>query len=110
MMISDEATTICMTKFPKLAVDEGAEAEYICETDFAYPDAPVVLWSMNDVPMAEHDVHTENFSSPSVYHGKMTRSVLRFKAKREMNNKNVTCVLGNDGTKLSEHNLHVKCK
>ena len=102
MMISDEATTICMTKFPKLDVEEGAEVEYICT---------VVLWSvndvsMNDVPMAVHDVHTENFSSPSVYHGQMTRSILRFKVKRVMNNRNVKCLL----EKLSEHNLHVKCK
>ena len=109
-MISDNPTTICMTKFPELPVEEGAEVDYICETDSGYPDPPVVLWFVNDMPAVEHDVHIENFLSPSDCHGQMTRSILRFKAKREMNNKNVKCVLGNDSKKLYEHDLNVTCK
>ena len=99
-----------MTKVPKVAVEEESEVEYICETDSAYPNPPAVLWFIENVRVSEHDVHTKNFSSTTDYHGQMTRSILRFKAKREMNKKNVKCVLGNDSTKLNEHNLNVICK
>ena len=111
-MISVDATKINMKNAPEAAVKEGSEAEYECETDSAYPDPPVVLWYVDGVHVHINDEHaTENSTAlPGDYHGQMTKSVLRLKIMRTMNQNKVKCVLENDDTKLKEHDLSIKCK
>ena len=110
-MISVEATTIDMKNAPRAAIAEGAAAEYFCDTDSAYPNPPVVLWYVEDIPVDINNGHTiDNYTSPGDYHGKKTNSTLRLTTKREMNKKKVKCSLENNGTKLIEHYLNVRCK
>ena len=98
-----------MTTIP-LDVKEGSVLDYVCETDYAYPDPPV-LWFMDDEPVDANYVHTEeHYLSPVTCHEQMTKSILTLKIKRHMNNKTVKCVLRNSSTKLSKHVLNVMCK
>ena len=110
-MISVEATTISMTKVPQVPIEEGSEAEYVCETDSSYPDPPVVLWHVDGVHVGINDEQaTENSTtSPGDYHGQTTKSALKLTIKRMMNKKKVKCVLENDDTKLNEQTITVKC-
>ena len=96
-----------MTKVPQLAVEEDSVVQYVCETDYAFPDPPVVLWFVDDVPVGASEV---NNSSSGDNHGQMTISTLNVTAKREMNNRTVKCVLQNNSTKMRKHNLKVLCK
>ena len=99
--------TINMTKAPRLAVEEDSVVEYVCETSYSFPDPPVVLWFVNDVPVDANEV---NCSSSGDNQGRMTISTLKLIAKREMNNKTVKCILQNNSTKMRKHNLKVLCK
>ena len=109
IIIAAYAPTINMTKIP-LDVKEGSVVDYVCETDYAFADPPV-LWFMDDEPVDANYVHTEeHYSSPVAYHGQMTKSTLTLKIKRDMNNKTVKCVLRNSSTNLSKHVLNVMCK
>ena len=111
LLTSVEATTTDMTKFPRQAVQEVYQVEYVCKTDSAYPEPPVVLWHLDDVPVdVYHENTVENKASRGQYYGQKTQSTLRFRAGKDMNKKKVKCVLGNDQTKFSEQNLTVLCK
>ena len=113
MTISVNATTINMTRGAEQAIEEGSMAEYVCETDCAYPDPPSVLWYVDDKPVGlingQKDP-TNNFLSCKDYNGQKTSSTIQLTTKREMNKKNVKCALDNDDTKFSEHNLNITCK
>ena len=111
MIISANATAIIMTNFPIQPVKEGSVVEYVCETNYAYcTDPPAVLWFVGNVSVNASDVHTkENYTSPWTYR-KMTKSTLRITVDRKLNNVLVKCVLVNDGSKLSEHHMNVRCK
>ena len=99
-----------MTKIP-LDVKEGSVVDYVCETDYAYPAPPPVLWFVDDEPVDANYVQAEEDDTlPVAYHGQMTRSILTLKIKKDMNNKTIKCVLRNYSTKLSKHILNVVCK
>ena len=103
------ASTINMTKIPP-AAEEGSAVEYVCETDYAYPEVPDVLWFV-DANEVNYTLVTEvNYRLPGSYHGQMTKSSLRLAVKREMNNRTVKCVLKNNRTKYNKHNLSVTCR
>ena len=110
IMISVEATSINMIGVSQLAVEEGSITEYICMTDSAYPEPPTVLWLMNDVSVSVNDAKTEQNTLPGDFYGNKTKSTLRLKLKRGMNQKKLKCVLENDDTKWNEYNLNVTCK
>ena len=110
MMISVEATTINMIQVPKLNIKEGQIAEFICVTDSAYPQPPVVSWLVNDEHVNENVGHVIVVTQPGEYQGQKTKSTLILIAKRAMNNKKVKCTLGNDTMKFNEHSLNVVCK
>ena len=100
-----------MTKVPQEPFEEGDVVEYSCETDSAYIDPTAVLWFVDDVLVNTDDIPTEkNYLSIVHYQTQMNKSTLILTAKREMNNKEVKCVLRNDGTKLNTHKLNVVCK
>ena len=111
-MISVGATVVKMAKSPQTPIEEGSAVEYVCQTDSAYPDPPVLLWYVDGVHVDINDEHATENSTISLgdYHGLKTKSGLRLIAKRAMNKKIVKCVLENDDTKLKEHTLSVKCK
>ena len=109
-MISVEARTINMTKVPKVAVEEGSVAEYICVTDSAYPEPPGVLWFVNDMSVSVNDGYTVKKSHPGDYHGLKTKGTLRLTANRWMNKKQVKCSMRNNATNFNEHTLNVTCK
>ena len=111
-MISGNATAINMTKFPKEEfVEEGSEAEYVCETNYACcTDPPAVLWFVGDESVNSNEEHNIHSKSSSSNNGQMTKSTLRLTTNRTFNKRQVKCVLGNDDTKLKEHNLNVKCE
>ena len=110
-MISANATTINMTTVPNRYVEEGLVVEYVCETDYAYcTDPPVVLWFVGDDSVNASSVHLNDTDSLWGNYRQMTISTMTLMAKRMLNNKQVKCVLSNDDTKLSEHNLNIKCK
>ena len=44
MTISVEATTINMRVVLKVLTEEDSVVQYMCETDYVYPDPPVVYW------------------------------------------------------------------
>ena len=111
MKISGEATTINMTKVPQQSVEEDAVAEYACEADTVYLDPTAVLWFVNGLFVNKSDLHSDkNYISPIHYRTQMNKSTLELTVQREMNNKEVKCVLRNDGTKQSTHKLNVMCK
>ena len=111
MIISAEAATINMTKVPQLSVKEGSVVAFMCETGFAYPNPPAVRWFVDDVPIDRKGGYTEeNNQLFGNYNIQMTKSTLNFSTKREMNDKEVKCVLVNDDTKLIKHSLNVMCK
>ena len=110
-MVSAEATTLNMTKAPPQSVKEGSVVEFICETGFAYPDPPAVQWFVDDVPIDRKSGYTEeNCQLLGNYNVQMTKSILKLTTKREMNDKEVKCMLVNDDTKLIKHSLNVMCK
>ena len=110
-MISENATKINMTRFAQQGIEEESEAEYVCETDCAYPGPPIVLWYVADEPVNINHGHIMNNTlSCGDYNGQKTESTLQLTTKREMNKKNIKCVLENDDTKFSEHNLDIMCK
>ena len=109
MVISAEATAINMTNLPKLPVEEGSEVQYACETDYAYPDPPFVQWFVNDEAVL-HNIHTKEYHASPGDKRMMTKSTIRLVTKRDMNNKQVKCVLKNDDTILDKHCLNVMCK
>ena len=89
---------------------EGTVVQYKCETDSANPYSPV-LWYLADTLVGDNDEYTVvNNKSHGEYHGKKIDSTLRFKTKREINMKKVTCILGNNDKQLKEHFLNVTCK
>ena len=100
-----------MTKFPKQLVEEGSVAEYVCETDYAYcSDPPAVLWLVGDESVNSSNVHLTDSDSSFCKYMQMTKSTMTLTANRTLNSRKIKCVLGNDGTKLNEHNLNIKCK
>ena len=100
-----------MTKVPQQPFEEGDVAEYSCETDSAYIDPTAVLWFVDGVPVNTNDKHTDkNYLSALHYQTQINKSTLIITAKREMNKKEVKCVLRNDRTKLNTHKLNVVCK
>ena len=110
-MISANATAINMTKVPNEYVEEGLVVEYVCETDYAYcTDPPVVLWFVGDDSVNATNVHPNDTDSFWRNYRQMTESTMTLTANRTLNNKQVKCVLSNDDTKMSEHNLNIKCK
>ena len=111
MIISVEATTIGLTKAPLAAIEEGREAQYVCETDSAYPDSPSVLWYVDNAHAGINDEHTVvNKTLAGNYSGQKTISTLTLETSRGMNLKKVKCVLENDDTKLEERTLNIMCK
>ena len=111
MTILDEPIKINMMKVPPVTVEEGSVADYMCETNSFNHDTNPILWFVDDIPVDEHDTHTEvNYSSPGDYYGQMTNSTLRLTAKREMNNRLVKCVLKDNIANLISHNLNVTCE
>ena len=109
MTISVEATIINMTVVPKRLIEEDSVVEYVCQTGYAYPDAPVVEWFM-DYNLLADNVHTERNNTSPGNELLMTKSTLILTTKRTMNNRTVKCALKNDDTKFNEHNLNVICK
>ena len=100
-----------MTKVPQQPVEEGTVVEYSCETDSAYNDPTDVLWFVDGVPVnTNNTLADKKYLSALHYQTQMNKSSLILIAKREMNNKEVKCVLMNDTTKLSTHKLNVICK
>ena len=99
-----------MIKMPQLLVDEGSVAEYMCETDSAYPNPAAVLWYLDDEPVDGREIHTDDRYPSHNGDRPMILSTLRLTAKREMNNRIVKCVLRNNSTKCHEHRLHVMCE
>ena len=110
MIISVEATRIEMTEEPEVGY-EGRVANFVCETDSAYPYSPSVLWFVDETPVNTKNGFTVvNNPLNGENHGNKTYSILRFIRKREMNMKRIKCMLGNNVEKVEEHILNVKCE
>ena len=111
MTISVEAEEINMTSHSQNAIEECSVAEYVCETDSAFPKAPVVLWYIGDSPVDIKYGHSiENNASTMDNNEQAMTSILKLTAQRGMNGKTVKCVLENDENKFEERILTVTCK